>query len=56
MDTSKKYTGQDLLDLIHDEQFNFMRDPHVVIADLVSVIRELQIRLTLIESKDIRFG
>ena len=51
INTSKKYNGAELLALIQTGWFNYMREPSIVIKDLVLVIKELQIRLEKIEDK-----
>ena len=52
MDTSKKYDGEILLKLICDKNFNYKREPSVVIGNLIEVIEHLHARLMILENKN----
>ena len=52
----EKYTDEELLGLISTDMFNYLREPSVVITDLVKIIKVLDARLKAIEQPRIRFG
>lgn len=52
----EKYTDEELLELIRDGMFNYLREPSVVITDLVKIIKVLDTRLKAIEQPRTRFG
>ena len=52
----EKYSDEDLLDLINTDMFNYLREPSVVITDLVKIIKVLDARLKAVEASRTRFG
>ena len=52
----EKYSDEDLLELINTDMFNYLREPSVVITDLVKIIKVLDARLTAVEASRTRFG
>ncbi len=52
----EKYTDEDLLEMINTGMFNYLREPSVVITDLVKIIKVLDARLVALESVNTRFG
>ena len=52
----EKYTDEDLLEMINIDMFNYLREPSVVIIDLVKIIKVLDARLKALEQPNARFG
>ena len=46
----EKYTPEDLLELINIDMFNYLREPSVVIIELVKIIKVLDARLKAVET------
>ena len=52
----EKYTDEELLELINIDMFNYLREPSVVITDLVKIIKVLDSRIKALEQTNTRFG
>ena len=52
----EKYSDEELLELINIDMFNYLREPSVVITDLVKIIKVLDARLKAVETLNMQLG
>ena len=52
----EKYSDEDLLEMINIGMFNYLREPSVVITDLVKIIKVLDSRIKTLEARSTPIG